>query len=338
MKRVRTLVSLLFLSLLAPAGLLRAEVKTEQKSLIKFEGFLGKMMGLFGGKAAKEGTTSTVALRGNRKAEMGDVSGEIIDLGEEKIYSVDLRKKTYEVTTFAEMRRRMIEAQEKAAKAVKQQPGESRPQGQEMERDFSMKESGQKRNINCFDCREVIMTITTRQKGKTLEEGGGMVMTSNIWLGPDIPALKEIADFDRRYYQKLDLGNAFGADAEQMATALAMYPGMKDMMAKFQSQQVDMKGTPVLTVTTMESVQSAEQAKAGEKNQQQQDQGGGGLNPMRSLGGLLGKKNAGKKDDPGQGAAKNRAPIFTMNHELLKVANAVSDSDIAIPAGFKEKK
>jgi hypothetical protein len=182
------------------------------------------------------------------------------------------------------------------------------------------------------------MTITTRQKGKTLEEGGGMVMTSNIWLGPDIPALKEIADFDRRYYQKLDLGNAFGADAEQMATALAMYPGMKDMMAKFQSQQVDMKGTPVLTVTTMESVQSAEQAKANEKNQQQQDQGGGGLNPMRSLGGLLGKKNAGKKDDPGQGAAKNRAPIFTMNHELLKVANAVDDSDIAIPAGFKEKK
>ena len=133
-----------------------------------------------------------------------------------------------------------------------------------MEMDFSMKESGQRKNINGYDCREVIMTITTRQKGKTLDEGGGMVMTSNVWLGPEIPAFREIADFDMRYWKKLNLAAGFG-DMEQMAAAMAMYPGLKDMMGKFQTQQVDMKGSQVLTIMTTESVASADQQAAKEK-------------------------------------------------------------------------
>ena len=119
MKRDRIVASLLFLSLLLPVGLLLADVKTEEKSLVKFEGFLGRMMGLFGGKAAKEGIVNTLAIRGNRKATMSDTSGEIIDLDEEKLYSLDLKKKTYEVTTFAELRRKLLEARDKAAKAAK---------------------------------------------------------------------------------------------------------------------------------------------------------------------------------------------------------------------------
>lgn len=344
MKRIRILSSLLSLSLLLPAALVKAEIKTEEKNLIKFEGIMGTMMGLFGGKAAKEGIINTVAVRGNRKATMNDATGEIIDLSEEKVYSLDLKKKTYEVATFAEIRRRILEAQEKAAKAAKEQAKEQKkeaPQQQspEMEMDFAMKESGQRKTINGFDCHEVIMTITMRQKGKKLEEGGGMVMTSNIWLGPEIPAFKEIADFDMRYFQKLNLGAGFGADMEQMAAAMAMYPGMKEMMAKSQSQQVDMKGTQVLTVTKMESVMTAEQQAASEKKQQ--DEGGsgggiGGLTSVRGIGGLLGRKAAAKKDD--QAGPKDRATLMTMNHELLKVATAVSESDISIPAGFKEKK
>jgi hypothetical protein len=335
MKRAQILASLLFFSLVVPAALVRAEIKTEEKNLIKFEGFLGKMMGMFAGKAAREGIINTVAVRGNRKATMSDTTGEIVDLSEEKVYSLDLKKKTYEVATFDEIRRRMLEAQEKAKKAVKQEPAEAPPQGQEMETDFSVKESGQTKNINGYDCREVIMTITTRPKGKTLEEGGGMVMTSNVWLGPEIPAFREITDFDMRYFQKLNLGAGFGADMEQMATALAMYPGLKEMMAKSQSQQVNMKGTQMLTVTTIESVMNAEQQAASAKKEQDQG-GGGGLTSIRGLGGILGRKAAAKKDD--SAAPKNRASIMTMNHELLKIATSVSEADISIPAGFKEKK
>jgi len=333
MKRIRIMAPMLFLALLIPAALLRADVKTEEKSLVKFEGVLGKMMGLFGGKAAKEGVVNAVAVRGNRKATMSDATGEIIDLSEEKVYSLDLRKKSYEVATFAEIRQKLLEAQEKAAKAAKDEP-EARQQSQEvqMEIDFSAKESGQTRSINGFECREVVITVIARQKDKTLEQGGGMVMTSNLWLTPEIAGIKEIADFDLRYWQKLNLPN-MGADAEQMAAAMAMYPGMKDMIAKMQSQQVDMKGTAILTVMTVESVQSAEQAATSPEKQD--DQGGGGITSVRGLGGLIGRKLAPKKNE---GAPKTRAIIMTVNHELLKVVNAVNDADTAIPAGFKEKK
>ena len=46
------------------------------------------------------------------------------------------------------------------------------------------------------------MTITVREKGKTLEQGGGMVLKSDMWLAPTIAAMKEVADFDLKYAQK----------------------------------------------------------------------------------------------------------------------------------------
>jgi len=125
------------------------------------------------------------------------------------VYVIDTKKKTYEVTTFAEMKRRMEEAREKAEKQARQEAGkkEAEPsqqqQEQKMEIDVSLKESGQKRAINGFDCREVVMTVTAREKGKTLEQAGGMVLTSNMWLAPRIDAMKEAEEFDRRYAQKL---------------------------------------------------------------------------------------------------------------------------------------
>src|SRR6476620_2697365 len=90
-----------------------AEVKTRDKTQVKFEGMLGRMFSMFGGKGAKEGVESRTAVKGNRKATMGDATGQIVDLGEEKVYDLDLKKKQYTVTTFEEIRRRMREAEEK---------------------------------------------------------------------------------------------------------------------------------------------------------------------------------------------------------------------------------
>src|SRR5688500_417931 len=74
---------------------------------------LSGVMNLFGGKAAREGFTSSIAVKGNRKV-VSTANVKIIDLGAERVYAVDLRKKSYKVTTFAEMRREMEEAQRKA--------------------------------------------------------------------------------------------------------------------------------------------------------------------------------------------------------------------------------
>jgi len=315
----------------------RADVKTEEKSRMKFEGVLGKMMGLFGGKAAKEGITSTVAVQGNRKVSFTGDTGEIIDLDEEKIYNLDLRKKQYRVTTFAELRRQMEEARTKAKEARKsEEPAQPAEGGQpQMEIDFSLKESGQQRTINGFDCREVVMTITMREKGKTLEEGGGMLMTTNIWLGPEIPYMKEIEQFNMRYAEKLNGPFAMSAaEAQQVAAALAMYPGMQEMLGKFQAEKVNMDGTEILTVSSMESVKSAAQQ---EQEQQRAEESQPPPTSVSGLGGLLGRKLMKKKPEE-SGRPANRSLIFTSEHELLRASPSVGAVDLALPAGFKEVK
>jgi hypothetical protein len=317
----------------------RAAVKTEEKSKVQFPGMMGKVVGFFGGKAMREGVTEVVAVKGNRKRTMGDTAGQIIDLDEEKVYDLDIKGKSYRVTTFAEMRQRMEEAQEKAKKqAEKAEPASksaNKPPEKQMQVDFSLKESGQKKAINGYDCREVVMTVTVHEKGKTLEQSGGMVLTSHNWLAPRIAAMKEIGEFDRKYAAKMSGPYSIG-DAQQMAAAMAMYPYMKEALGKFEAENVNMDGTSVLTTMTMESAASPEDAAQQQKQQEKEN-----TTDVTSVGGLLGglgRKLAKKKQEPESSEAPGRAQIMTMDHELLKLSTDVGDTDLTIPAGFKEKK
>src|SRR5215212_518506 len=169
---------------LATIPVLHADVKTEEKSLVTLGGMLGRVVNLFGGKAAKEGVTSTVAVSGDRKMNATDTHGQIIDLKEEKIYDLDIRKKTYTVTTFDELRKKMEEMEAKARADASKAPREEQPetQGKQLDMDFDVKNTGQTKTINGFDTREVVMTVTVREKGKKLEDSGGMVMTVDNWL------------------------------------------------------------------------------------------------------------------------------------------------------------
>src|SRR3989304_6663799 len=136
-----------------------------------------------------------------------------------------MKKKPCEVTPFDEMRRRMREAQERAEKDAQKEQGREEKAGQpqkEYEVDFDVKETGQKKSLAGYDTREVVMTITVREKGKTLEDGGGVVMTADSWRGPAIPAMKEGAGFEPRYWRQLQ-PDAPGMSAEQMAAGMAMY-------------------------------------------------------------------------------------------------------------------
>jgi hypothetical protein len=72
-------------------------------------------------------------------------------------------------------------------------------------------------------------------------------------------------------------------------------------------------------------VKSAEQMKEASSNQQS---GGGG-----GLGGALGRRLMGNRAQP-----QARSKVLTTTHELLSVNTTVTDGDLAIPVGYKEKK
>jgi len=66
-----------------------------------------------------------------------------------------------------------------------------------------------------------VVTVTVGEKGKTLNESGGLVMTTDLWNTTGAPSTKELADFDMRYAEKVYGPMVSGASARDMAMALA---------------------------------------------------------------------------------------------------------------------
>jgi hypothetical protein len=319
---------------------LRADAKSEEKSQVKFEGMLGKMFSLFGGKMARQGLSTNIALKGDRQLSKSGETGQLIDLNEEKVYALNFKKQTYTVMTFEEIRQRMREAEqrmkeEQAKQQAKQQS--SSEKAPEYDIDVATKPTGQSKSINGFDTKEVITTITIREKGKTLEQSGGMVLTSDAWLAPKIPAMQERIDFQLRYWTKLQgVGGSDELSADQLAAASAIYPMLKDAMKRVHTEGQHLDGTPIETTLTVEVVQSPEQQKETEK---QQDDNAGSVG---GLGGLFARKMMKKKkaeDDAGSASAPapGHARIMTMHNEVLSVSSTVDASEVAVPEGFKKE-
>ena len=149
----------------------------------------------------------------------------------------------------------------------------------EYEVDFDVKDTGQKKDLIGYHTHEAIVTVTVREKGKTLEEGGGMVMTSDMWLGPRIPELKELADFDMRYWKALQEGSGVPAmSPEQVAQVMAMFPLFGRAMDRMQKDGDKISGTALDTTTTLESVKSPDQMT--QSQQPSGGAGGGGISGM----------------------------------------------------------
>lgn len=327
-----------------------ADIRTDQRVKFQLGGAVGKLLNMFGGKGAREGVTTTVAVKGNRKATMSESGGQIIDLTEEKIYDVDLKRKTYKVTTFAQLRAEMEKARREAEKNAREmeqaqrnepsepsKPAEKDPNQKEFEVDFDLKNTGATKNINGFDTKQTVMTITVREKGKTLDEAGGMVMTTDMWLAANAPSTNEVAEFDMRYAEKLHGPmTVSGASAQDMAMAMAMYPQMKPALDKMAAEGTKVEGTAILTEMKMEAVPpgtanttAAAPAPAAEPEQKKGRFGG-------MLGGL--KKMAEKGNQPSGESKPQRSVFMTTSVEMLKLTKDVTADAVALPAGLKESK
>lgn len=305
---------------------LNADVKTRERAQLKFEGLMGRLMGMAGGAAARDGAVSTIAVKGNRKIRIDQTTGQIIDLAEEKVYEIDVRKKEYRVLTFAQMREQWKKQQADAQKAAKDMPAEDRQamsdSANELDITVDVKDGGETKAIAGHNAKLVVVTVTAKGKGVSLEQGGGLVLTNDVWVGPKIAALDEITQFDMKFAMAI-YGPEMVAAAQQMASALAMYPQLQKMMNDMQQKLGSLDGTVLMTTQRFETVKSAEAMKQAEAP----PASGGGL------GGALARRLAGNRGKP-----EPRSLIYTMSTETQSIDATATDADVAIPAGFKEKK
>jgi hypothetical protein len=296
------------------AAIAFADATVEQKAQVHFGGFMGGVINVFGGSRTHEGMNSTTFVKGNRRATITGGSEEIVDLAGEKIYRLDLDRKTYTVVTFDELRRQFEEQKQRAERGTSQRA--EKPEGPEYEVDISVDTPGKKEAINGYETHEVITKISVHEKGKKIDQSGGVVMTADSWIGPRVVAMRELADFDRRYYQKL-YGSLFSsADTQQMAVLLATNPAFAKAMKAFADKRASFEGTPIRATLTVETVAGTEQRAS--------DQPSG-------LGGLL--RKARHQDD----ASASRSELMTSTTELIKASTSATASDVEIPAGFKQR-
>ena len=80
MSRSRTALAFVAVLALTSTQALRADVRSEEKTKFQLAGTLGRVVNIFGGKAAREGITTSTAVKGNRMmTTSGDNTGQIID-------------------------------------------------------------------------------------------------------------------------------------------------------------------------------------------------------------------------------------------------------------------
>jgi hypothetical protein len=320
-----------FITVLLLSSAAFADATVEQKTQVHFGGPLGGVINVFGGKSTREGVTNTTIVKGNRKLTRSEDHGELVDLDAEKVYNIDFARKTYTVTTFDELRRKFEEAQERARKHTESSSKKEEQKGPEWEVEFAIKSTGKNETINGWSTHEEVATVTVHEKGKKLEESGGFVLTSDMWMGPRVPAMRELADFERKFVTKV-YGNTFDAEMVKMAAAMAMQPAFGKAMKTFGEHRGKFDGTPIRTTMTFETVAGpATQQQAKNDDDSAPTSVGGAV-----FGGLMKRakeRQAERQAQSGNGPA--RSPFFDSTSELLRAT--ASAENVGIPAGFTQK-
>jgi hypothetical protein len=319
-----------------------ADAKLSQKTRVQLTGVLGTAMNVFGGRAAREGVTSDIAVKGNRRISRSGESAEIVDLDEEKIYSVDYARKTYKVTTFDEVRKQfkdaMSERDEEESESKKDNKKD--PDAKEYEIDFASKSTGQRETINGFEAKQTIATITIREKGKKLQESGGAVLTADMWMTPRVAALREYEEFERRYVKKL--WGDLGVDMRSMAALTAAAPEFSKAMKALRENQAKLEGTSVRSIVTFEAVPDPRQP---ETASEEEEEGASAANQaVKALGGFMNRMKKKPAEEPAEDSkpvaakTKNGKVLFTSSSEVLSASATATSGDVAIPAGFSQKR
>jgi hypothetical protein len=236
---------------------------------LKGQAFIGKAVGKMFAP-----TNTLTMVHGNQKAVVTKDSMEITDLDQETITHVDMTNKTYSVITFAQMRqafanmpKQMEQAQtqmKQAQEQMKQQQGQMPANNMQTSFVVTAKNTGVSKVVNGVTAQEQLITMSMKVTDPNAAATNSTnsityVVTTDAWIAPDPPAVKEIQDFDLRAAKKMMEGvdmSAFITSMKAnsnagMAGMFSSQPGAADAMAQMGKEMAKLKGTHVMEVTSM---------------------------------------------------------------------------------------
>ena len=321
--------------------------------------------------------TTTTMIHGNQKAVVGKDSIEITDLDKETVTHIDPVHKTYTVVTFAQMRqafaqvpKQMQQAQDKA----KQAPEQPQQPKSDLKTSFdvSVKNTGVTKEINGLSAQEQLVTlqmhVTDPNAPPTQTNAVTYVVTTDAWITPDPPEVKEIQDFDKRFGQKLMEGvdlSAFKAQMTQMhgmsqnpgmSQMFAGKPGSSEAMAEMAKEMAKLQGTRVMEVTRMGGSGTGPATAQNSPQTSEPAPSAAPSNPNGSMSGMLGsalgssalgafhRKKAAQPTSDTPTTTTNPDGTQTTSTILMETTvqksnfsqAPVSSSNFEVPAGYKK--
>lgn len=315
------------------ASVCLADATVEQKTQFHLSGAVGAVVNVFS-RTAREGATSTTVIKGSRKLTRSGDYGELIDLGEEKVYSINFARKNYTVKTFAELRREYEEQQERARKEAEKEKKNTKAEkneGPEYEVDFDVKSTGAKETISGFNTHQEIVTVSVHEKGKAIEKSGGWILTSDMWMGPKVAALHEIYEFDRKFAQKVY--GSFMPDMRQVAMAMAATPAFAKAMKTMSEKGSRLEGTAIRTTLKFDTVAGSDPSTQQQAESESRPTSISGA----VVGGLFNKMKERREQKKAESGQPNRSTMFESTTEILRATGTASAADAAIPVDFRER-
>ena len=284
-----------------------------------------KVAGVFS-KQAREPIQTTISIKGDRMVDRGATHATIIDLNAGTITSVDLQKKTYTVMTFEQMKQMMEQAREKM-----KQKGAQNGDSADMQFKVSINPTGAAKPVHGLDAKETVVKIEMQATDTQTGQSGTMVVTSDMWLAPEIPGYREVREFQKRMAEKIAWTG--------MSSMFAAQPGIGQGMAEAQKEASKMDGLPIYTTMSMGGAgtppANGDPDAAAAQQQQQQSS-------KPSLGGMLGagigirRKNNDSSQAQQNSNGSGSGNMIEMTTELSGFSGAAVDEALfAVPAGFK---
>src|SRR5579863_659672 len=303
----------------------------------------------FLGKATRDllaPTNSLTMVHGNQKAVINKNSTEIIDLDKETITHIDTEKKTYSVMTFAQMRQAAADVMKKIQQAPAQQaPGAQQPKS-DLKTSFevSVKNTGVSKTVNGLNAQEQVVDLqmhVTNPNGPGTEAQNTVTftVTTDAWIAPDPPEVKEIQDFDVRMGKKMMEGadlSAFTKPAGANAGLAQMFgskPGTAEAMAQMHTELAKLKGTRVMEVTRMGG-----DAPANAQQQQTAGSGGSVVGDASQAAGTAATNAAGGAAGSAAGTAVSNAAGNSVGGNILGSAASAFGSKLVSGMGMFAKK
>ncbi len=304
--------------------------------MMKFAGAFSK-----DARKATEPIESSISIKGNRMFRKSLDNATIIDLDQQTITTIHYAARTYSVLTFDQMRQQM---EEMAAKMKQSGPA---PAGADASFDIKVNDTHQHRTIGGQDTHEMVLSFLMNAKDQKSGATGGLEMTTDMWIAPDVPGYREVRDFHRRMAEKLNWMPG--------ANPLINRPDMLKAMSQLYAEQSKLDGMPLETIIRMGGRMDNVPADNGDNGNRQQTRQQSSPPPTSvsgalagALGGRFGMGRKKKQEDTTETTTTSTTTTTTTSNSasasLMEMTSSVTGHNTSpidaavfnVPSGFNK--